>query len=166
MAIPKRTEIRDTPKITRVVEPRRLNYGNFTQSYKPWIKRKTKKSYFTHRDTLLKVTDKIFSLACEALTERDGGAVLEGIGYFAFYMPMYRRFHEYTINDRCTVAPFYERDYYNYIPRLFTDIFTVNRLKGWSMDNGFKRTIKKRIKRHRKFKLYYKEVVEIYNNRK
>lgn len=145
----------------RYIKPRTFSQ-EFKNSYKAWIKRKTRK-HFVKPDMVLKVVSKIFENTAEALIERDAGVVLEGIGYFAFYRPCYRRFGTTYFKGGNIAPPKYKTKYYNYHPYLFTDVFSHNRLKGWSMERAFGRTFDRLYKKKHRYRLlYYKQVKELY----
>lgn len=149
----------------KVVKPKNFSNSDFNNSYKSWVKRKTKFHYFRNKTDIQKAVNLLFGNVAKLMVERDGGVVMEGLGYFAFYMPMYRRFRNIEYNSTAIVYPKYETDYYNFKPYLFTDVFTQNKLKGWSMELGFHKTLKKNsLKTHRFRKLYYKEVCKIYKH--
>lgn len=147
----------------KIVRPRSFINNDFARSYKAWVKRKTWYNRFTKKEDIFEAVKKIFENVAISLVERDGGVVMEGIGYFAFYMPMKRRFNNVEINPKSIVRPHYETDYYSYLPYLFTDVFYQNKLKGWSMDYAFNKIVKRDFKHtHRHMKLYYKEVKNLY----
>jgi len=149
-------------KSSKLVKPRDFNNKEFRQSYRAWVKRQTWKHHIPSNDVNI-IINRLFKNAAEALIERDGGVVLEGIGYFGFYISMQRRFTEIQNSPDHIVRPFYETDYYNYHPYMFTDVFPQNKLKGWSMELGFMKGVKiKKIKNRRHFKLYYKEIKAMY----
>ena len=159
-------DLKDTAKERKVVTPRSYRNSEFCHSYKAWIKRKTKYHKLKNQDDIFAVIDTIFKNAAEAMLESDGGVVMEGIGYFAFYVSPKKRYSriEYGYNKIC--RPFYEIEYRNYMPYLFTDVFAYNKLKGWSMEYAFRSPIKNRYKKKRTFKkLYYKEICHIYKTR-
>lgn len=147
----------------RIVKAKSFYNKDFSNSYKAWVKRKTRIHFLKNREDVMKVIDKLFENAAQALLDRDGGVVLEGIGYFAFYMPMYRRFKPQIFGRNKIARPFYETEYYNFFPYMFTDVFNVNRLKGWTMEFGFYKRFTEAYKKNRRMrKLYYKEVCTIY----
>ena len=148
-------------KVSRTISYRTFKGKGFSKSYKQWMKNKPKSYKITQSKVLQSVISKIFENAAEALLEKDGGVVLDGIGYFAFYMPMYKRYKPFNFYRGHVIPPNYQTDYHSFFPYLFTDVFTKNPLKGWSMDRGFRREISRAEKRHRK--LYYKEVRMIHD---
>jgi len=151
------------PTCRKLVTPKNFNNTAFNNSYKAWIKRKTKLHIIKTVPEIQEAVNKIFEVAGKLLIERDGGVVLEGIGYFAFYMPMFRRFNEIIRTPDNIIRPFHETEYYNFYPFMFTDIFAQNKLKGWYMDRSFYRPITEDFRLNRRGKkLYYKEVKNIY----
>ena len=149
----------------RFVNTRNFNNPEFAASYKKAVKRKTRIHYLNKIQKINKAINTFYENAAKLMVEREGGVVLEGIGYFAFYMPMYRRFTEIVNTPTHIVRGFYETEYHNYLPYLFTDVFKTNKLKGWSMEAGFNQGLKNMYvhNRHPR-KLYYKEVKLIYKN--
>jgi len=79
-------DLKDSIKEKKVVTPRTYRNSDFCHSYKAWVKRKTKYHKLKNQEDIFAVIDTIFKNAAEAMLESDGGVVMEGIGYFAFYV--------------------------------------------------------------------------------
>lgn len=155
------SDIEDFTAKANYVKPRYFG-EDFRKSYLAAIKRRTQKHQLKKKD-VLKVLTAIFENVAEAFLERDAGVVMEGLGYFAYYRPTYRRFDTLYFKNGATAPPKYETKYYNYNPYLFTDVFPKNRLKGWSIEKAFGRTfIRASYRKHRYRLLLYKEVKKIY----
>lgn len=113
------------------------------------------------------IVNKIFEVVRDELINRDGGVVLEGLGYLAVWVtPKKVRLLDLRTNKPTRIIQ--ETNGYFYNVSLFTDIFK-NGLNDvwWSMD----RAITKRIKRAvffnvaggKKYKLYYRAVKSMYS---
>lgn len=149
-------------KYNRVVAPRSFDTPDFRNSYKAWVKRKTRIHRITERKRIQRVLNTIFKIAKQGMLEREGGVVLEGIGYFAMYMPLYRRFSPNYFRNGGVAYPYYQTNYYAYYPYLFTDVFGKSRIEGWSMQEGVSKGITLNLKK-KAYKNYYNEIKVIYN---
>lgn len=155
------SDIEDFSAKANYVSPRTFG-EDFRKSYAAYISRRSKKN-FVKPENVNKVLTAIFENVAEAMLERDAGVVMEGLGYFAYYKPAFRRYNTLYFKNGKSAPPKYETKYYNYNPYLFTDVFKVNKLKGWKMENSFGRTfIRASYREHRYRLLLHREVKQLY----
>lgn len=136
-----------------VIKPNTWFSLDFTTHYRSWMYRTSENHKVDDRVDIYRIINKIFENTAEAMKEKEGGVVLEGIGYLGFYQTRYGG------------SKFYKTKYNNYLPYLFTDVFPNSPLNGWSMEQEFLNDIKSYFPKNQKpKKLYYNEVKAIYDH--
>lgn len=133
------------------VQPMTWFCVDFLESYRSWSRFSRTPYKLEERNEIYGVINKIFENAVEMMKERPGGAVLNGIGYLAFFHTKHGG-HKY-----------YKTKYNNYLPYLFTDVFPESPLKGWSVEYSFLNSIRLFFKKKQTpKKLYYNEIKAVY----
>lgn len=117
-----------------------LDDGIYTE-YKKY--RLPKKVKCKDRNELKKVVKAIFKVISEELLEKQYGVYLDGFGYF-FIWKIPRKMTYNIMNKGGKVEEHYNYKTNNY---MYSPIFIASKYyKGWSMDNTFNKTFKKKLK--------------------
>lgn len=112
------------------------------------------------------IVNKLFEVIEDELINRNGGVVLEGLGYMAVWVtPKKVRLKDFSTNKNNKFI--HETDGYFYNVSLFTEMFRSGlNVNWWTMDRAFFKRIKRaiffNIAAGKKYKFYYKSVKAMY----
>lgn len=118
---------------------------------------------------LLLIAKTIWEVTAKRLVENSTGVVLDRIGYFCNWVTPKKRVMRVPRKGRVErmINTFSGSYFYN--TSIFTDVFSIDNLKGWSLDKTINRNIKKgkyhQLKKGRKYKVALDLVKRLYNKR-
>lgn len=151
----------------KMAKPSLLCDANFYQFLETKCKAGYKNRQF--RKDKRVIVNKIFEVVRDELVNRNGGVVLEGLGYLAVWVtPKKVRLLDYKTMKENKIM--HETNGYFYNISLFTDIFKsgLNEV-WWTMDRaitkGIKRDVFYKIAGGKKYKLYYRAVKSMYSKK-
>lgn len=138
----------------RFAERDRLTSYSFYVFYKKEKYRTT----LSQRD-FFKVVKTIWKVVARNLLERQGGVLLDRFGYLCHWMTPKKKIFKYPVQGSRKLATNSHTEGYWYNTALFSEVFAVDPLKGWSLDRSFNLKIKEGRWRQQlkgmKYKFYF-----------
>ena len=127
------------PKTRLTTEPFYFRtYSNFFKFYKIENKKIGKKRKFDNLQEIKEVSDIIFKLISEKITENDGGVIIDNFGYFGIWRTPIKKIYRNVMQG-------FENEYFinpHTDNHLYLPIFIPKRnISEWSMDKTFTNSI-------------------------
>lgn len=148
----------------------RVNLMNFKYYtfYRGKKKSIPKKYHIKDRTELFRITSAICKKVADNITEKEGGVLMDGLGYFTIWMnPRKQVYTADREGGKKKTMINYHTDGYIYHPEFFAHINPRSPLRYWTMDRTFNRninrTLAKKLRQGVKYKFYYNIVRRIYS---
>jgi len=131
------------------------------------------KKYYLNRVEFIKVANEIFKVIADHLIEKDGGVVIDYMGYFSHWRtPRPVSIKTYVREDGKIIVEdqinFHTNGHF-YSTNLFTNVIKDNFLNGWTIDRSesyrFKNRRYKQLLSGKKYKCFYDVVMGIFQNK-
>lgn len=128
-----------------------------------------KRDKVTDKKELIKIAKKILEVIAESLIKSKGGVVLDKFGYLCHWMTPVKRTFKVPRKGGLKFIANYHTDSYFYNTTLFSNIFTRDVFKGWSLDKMFVSGIKNKryeaLQSGMRYKFFHSLVKRIYTNK-
>lgn len=152
-----------------IVKPESLANAKFLAFYNKNKKKLPKKYRLNDCDYIVRrVASEIWKVTQKKLLEAEGGVVLSKIGYLAHWMSPVKKVRYSKIDAGVDHLNFFSGNYF-YYTELFTKIFATSPIRGWALDRGACKGVKKgrfkELQAGMKYKLYWSAIKKMYSKK-